>query len=166
MNIIKLLKSDHKELRSFCDKMLATSEKATKTRAELFEHFSALLNAHARAEEDALYEKIRKFDNVHDQVMESFEEHHLADLVNHELEPLSPSDEHWKPKLSVLSETLDHHIKEEETVLFPKVQRLLSEDELEKCGVDFSEKKIFFMERSSGSPIHKMPGELPPVFRP
>lgn len=166
MDILKLLKSDHKELQAYCDKMQATSENAQKTRQELFEYFSALLSAHAKAEEAALYEKVKKFDNVHKRILESLEEHHVADMLLQEVADTNPTDERWMAKIAVLSNALDDHIKEEEEVLFPKVKRLLSQDELEKCGEKFTEHKILVLEKSPLSQIRKEPGANPPVFRP
>jgi len=57
----------------------------------------------------------------------------VADLLD-----LSPTDRRFEPKLHVLKEQLEHHHHEEEDHLFPKVRKLLSQDELDELGADMA----------------------------
>jgi len=47
-------------------------------------------------------------------VLESNEEHHVADLLCVELMALEPGAEHFHAKTTVLIENVTHHIEEEE----------------------------------------------------
>ena len=55
-------------------------------------------------------------------MLESYEEHHVADLLVMELVPMSPKDERFEAKATVLIENVTHHIEEEEQEWFPKVR--------------------------------------------
>ena len=54
----------------------------------------------------------------------------LADLLLLD----DPEDERFMAKVTVLKEQVEHHVEEEKTNLFPKVKKLLSNDELDDLG--------------------------------
>jgi len=66
--------------------------------------------------------------------MESLEEHLSLKRVLADLLALPVADEHFEPKLHVLKEQAEHHHKEEEEHLFPKVKKLLEASDLEALG--------------------------------
>ena len=68
-------------------------------------------------------------------MLESFEEHKQVKMVLADLEKTDKSTDTWRARLKVLMEDVQHHVKEEETELFPKVkEKILSRDELETLG--------------------------------
>ena len=68
-------------------------------------------------------------------MLESFEEHKQVKMVLADLEKTDKSTDTWLAGLKVLMEDVQHHVKEEETELFPKVkEKILSRDELETLG--------------------------------
>jgi hypothetical protein len=56
-------------------------------------------------------------------VLESYEEHHVADVLVMELVALKPDSERFTAKTTVLIENMRHHIEEEETEWFPQGPR-------------------------------------------
>ena len=67
-------------------------------------------------------------------MLEAVEEHLgakrlLADMLDTDVE-----DQAFDAKLKVLKEQVEHHVKEEEFELFPKVLELFSEEKLEQLG--------------------------------
>jgi hypothetical protein len=50
----------------------------------------------------------------------SLEEHHIVKWVLNELDSMSPEDEHFDAKVTVLMENVRHHVEEDE--YFPKVR--------------------------------------------
>jgi hypothetical protein len=58
-----------------------------------------------------------------DALKEAVEEHLGAKRVIADLLAMKPSDEQFDAKMTVLKEEIEHHVKEEEGSLFPKVEK-------------------------------------------
>jgi hemerythrin-like domain-containing protein len=72
-------------------------------------------------------------------VLESDEEHHVAEVVIAELVAMQPSDERFDAKTTVLIESVTHHIEEEEQDWFPKVRAGLGRKQLQELGTKMLE---------------------------
>jgi len=134
MDPIALLKADHRKVEELFKKLEDTTERAVKTRTELFEKLNQELTAHALAEEAVLYPASKDMDETRELGFEAVEEHHVVKILLSELSSLSPETEEWTAKLTVLQENVKHHVKEEETELFPKVKKEMSSEELDELG--------------------------------
>jgi hypothetical protein len=69
-----------------------------------------------------------------DILLESLEEHLSLKRLLADLLELDAEAENWPAKVKVLEEQTCHHHREEEQNLFPKVRKLLGEDELRDLG--------------------------------
>jgi hemerythrin-like domain-containing protein len=58
----------------------------------------------------------------------------VADLLVMELAGMTPSDERFDAKTTVLIEIVEHHIEEEEDEWFPEVRKALGRKELQEIG--------------------------------
>jgi hemerythrin superfamily protein len=141
MDPIALLKADHRKVEELFKKLEDTTERALKTRTELFDKLNHELTAHALAEEAVLYPANKEIKETRDLGFEAVEEHHVVKILLEELGSLSPDTEEWTAKLSVLKENVTHHVKEEETELFPKTVKALSAEELDELGTRLFEEK-------------------------
>jgi hypothetical protein len=82
-----------------------------------------------------MYPEVRTLlPEVEDDVLESYEEHHVADLLVFELFTMSADDERFVPKMTVLIENVEHHMGEEEDDWFPKVRAGLGRKQLGELG--------------------------------
>ena len=72
--------------------------------------------------------------DLKDDVLESYEEHHVADVLCMELAGLPAGAERFAAKATVLIENVTHHIEEEEQDWFPKVRAGLSRKQLQELG--------------------------------
>ena len=63
-------------------------------------------------------------------MLEAIEEHHIVKWVLSELESLSPQDERYDAKVTVLIENVRHHVEEEEKEFFPAVRKALGRKQL------------------------------------
>jgi hemerythrin superfamily protein len=138
---IVMLKADHKEVRAlFREFQKASTTKARK--GELVQQIIELLTVHTFVENEVMYPRVRALlPDLESDILESYEEHHVADLLVTELLPMSPEDERFEAKATVLIESVTHHIEEEEQDWFPKVREGLSRTQLRDLGLEIAEAK-------------------------
>ena len=94
------------------------------------------LTVHAQLEEELVYPVFKELysHDIKDLVAEAAEEHQVAKTLIGELTTLSPDDEQYDAKVTVLREYVQNHVKEEERELFPKVHKQISAQRLEELG--------------------------------
>jgi hemerythrin superfamily protein len=141
VDALKLLREDHDRVRKMLDDGESTTERAIKTRSELFGRLKRELEIHERMEEEVLYPAMKEHPKAREYAFEGFEEHHVVDTILAELEQTDPGDEQWTAKFKVVKENLEHHMEEEENEAFPQVRRAFSDEELEKMGARMEEIK-------------------------
>lgn len=141
MDAFTLLKTDHKTVAGIMDKIEQTTERAVKTRDELFTQLKSELDIHAEIEEKILYPVLEKADETHDISLEAYEEHRIVKQLLSELEAEPKDAEEWTAKFTVLKENVEHHVEEEEGEMFKKARKVLSEEEIEELGARLEEAK-------------------------
>jgi hemerythrin superfamily protein len=136
---IVLLKEDHKEVKA----QFREFQKPGKTPAQkgkIVDTILELLTVHTYIENEVMYPRVRALlPDLEDDVLESYEEHHVADVLCMELAALGPDDERFEAKTTVLIENVTHHIEEEEQDWFPKVRDGLSRNQLQEIGAEMLE---------------------------
>lgn len=141
MNAFQLLKEDHQKVSGIFQQLEPTTERAEKTRTELFDKLKEELDIHTRIEEAIFYPSIKQAAETREIVLEGFEEHHVVKLLLKELESIPVDTEQWTAKLKVLQENVEHHVEEEENEMFQKARQVLSEDEIDRLGARMEEMK-------------------------
>lgn len=150
MNAFALLKADHKKVAGILEKLDSTTERGVKTREELFSQLKTELDVHARIEETIFYPALEEAKETRDITLEAFEEHRLVKQLLGELAEMSKDQEEWTAKFSVLKENVEHHVEEEESEMFPKARKVLSEDQAETLGTQLEEAKKEQMKAAAG----------------
>lgn len=136
---IVLLKADHKQIRSLFREFGKAADGATATKGRLVEQILELLTAHTYIENEVMYPRVRALlPELEDDVLESYEEHHVADVLCAELAAMSPKDERFSAKTTVLIENVLHHMDEEESDWFPKVREGLGRKQLQEIGASMA----------------------------
>jgi hemerythrin superfamily protein len=135
MDAIQLLTRDHRSVERLFKAYERAGERALKEKQRLAGQVIRDLSIHASVEEQFLYPTARELsEKLDDQVLEALEEHHLAKATLAEVAKMSPSDERFDAKMTVLMESVRHHVEEEEEKLFPKIQRLMDSEDLALLG--------------------------------
>ena len=132
---IVLLKEDHKTVKRLFREFQAAGDGAAQTKATLATRILEELTVHTYLENEVIYPEVRKLlPDLEQDVLESYEEHHVADVLCMELATMTPGDEHFDAKVTVLIESVTHHIDEEEQDWFPKVREGLGRTQLQEIG--------------------------------
>ena len=122
MDAIRLLTDDHAKLKRLLRDLETTTDRAVKTREELFDKVKTELTVHEVIEEEIFYPELKAHPKAKAIVLEAFEEHNVVDTVMAELEGLPVDDERWGAKAKVMQENVEHHMEEEEGEMFQKAQ--------------------------------------------
>jgi hemerythrin superfamily protein len=121
---IALLKADHRVVEELFKKFERAGERALKTRQLLVDKMLRELVTHTYIEEQVFYPFVRSLNKkLNDETLEALEEHHAAKATLAELQVMNASEERFTPKVTVLIESVRHHVKEEEHELFPDVRK-------------------------------------------
>jgi hemerythrin superfamily protein len=132
---IVLLKQDHKEVLRLFREFEKAGEEAHKEQGRLVDQIIELLTVHTYIENEVMYPRVSALlPDLKDDVLESYEEHHVADVLVMELSLMKPQDERFTAKTTVLIENVEHHIDEEEKEWFPKVREGLGRKQLQELG--------------------------------
>jgi len=126
MNAIDLLKRQHQKTKAALAKGAEGKLDAREAKKAADE-----LVAHMVIEEHIFYPRVRQL--MKDLVGESFEEHTVARFALARC-LTARGEEQTKTRFTVLKEIVGHHIQEEEREMFPKVQKGIPAEELERLG--------------------------------
>jgi hemerythrin superfamily protein len=128
---IAVLKNDHRIVEDLFKKFEKSSERAIKTRQTLVSNILTELVAHTYIEEQIFYPFVRGLSKeLNSEILEALEEHHAAKATLAELQEMTPSQERFAAKVTVLIESVRHHVKEEEQELFPSVRKAANRRDL------------------------------------
>lgn len=120
VSAVALLTEDHdyvkKAFRAF-EKMDEEDQPA------LVKQVLQALKVHTRIEEEVFYPAVRKAIKDEDLMNEAEVEHDSAKALIRQLERMKPSDPKFAATFTVLGEYVNHHVKEEESEMFPKARR-------------------------------------------
>ena len=136
MDCLDLLIADHNRFRGTFARFQAAHESENVAEmASLAAHLSQDLVIHTTIEEDIFYPAIHDLsEEIGETVDEGLEEHHVADVLDAEIKALAPGDDAWVAKMTVLIESVEHHIDEEESELFPAVRSATDADLRQQLG--------------------------------
>lgn len=135
MDAITLLKNDHKTVERLFSRFEKAGDRAYVEKRRIVDQIIEELSVHAAIEEQLFYPVTRAtVPEVDDIALESLEEHHIVKWTLSELVNLDPSDERFDPKVTVLIESVRHHVEEEEGDYFPKVRDELGRNALNDLG--------------------------------
>src|SRR3954469_8083816 len=144
------LKDDHKEIRRLFREFEKAGDDAHTAQGRLVDQIIELLTVHTYIENEVMYPRVRTLlPDLEDDVLESYEEHHVADVLVMELAGMDPSDERFDAKTTVLIESVEHHMEEEEQDWFPQVRAGLGRNQLQDIGAEMIEKRATAPRRPS-----------------
>jgi hemerythrin-like domain-containing protein len=158
---IALLKDDHRTVEKLFKAFERSGEKAYRTKRKLVDEMIRELSVHAAIEEQIFYPAVRQeVPGTDADVLEALEEHHVAKWILSELEGMDPKAERFDAKVTVLLESVRHHVKEEEHELFPEVRSNIARKELIELGARLAASKRVAPTRPHPRSPDEPPGNL------
>ena len=120
-----LLQRDHADVKKLFRQYekLADNEADGQERQALAMQICQMLTVHATIEEEIFYPAAREAEVEEDLLDEAEVEHASAKDLIAQIQSMSPDDELYDAKVSVLGEYVEHHVQEEEGQMFPKCRR-------------------------------------------
>jgi hemerythrin-like domain-containing protein len=135
---IAILKRDHREAAAML-KQLAESKKPSATRRKTTDKLVAALSRHMAIEEDLVYPLIAARVGKEEE-KEAEIEHGLARDGLSKMKELV-DEPGFGAAVAMVTAGIKHHVKEEETEVFPELKSKLDRDELAQLGDDVAARK-------------------------
>lgn len=143
MDALTLLIADHNRVRGLFERFTKAQEaEDTATMDTLATEIFKELQVHTTVEEEIFYPWVKDLsEDIAETVDEGLEEHHVVDVLMDEARDLTPGDDQWVAKISVLIENVEHHASEEESEMFPKVRTASDAAAREELGTRLDARK-------------------------
>ena len=130
-----MLKDDHEAVEQLFRRFERAGDGAFVEKRSIIDRVIEELSVHAAIEEQLFYPAVRAtVPDTDDLGMESLEEHHVVKWVLSEIDGMSPDDERFDAKVTVLINNVRHHVDVEEGELFPMVRDELGRKALSDLG--------------------------------
>lgn len=144
---IEQLSADHKAVKALFKEYdaLVEGEGDTDAKLAVARQICTMLTVHARVEEEVFYPAARAaLDDDVDLIDEADVEHATAKDLIAQIEDGSPDDDElYDARVKVLGEYIDHHVKEEEGEIFPKVKK--AKVDVRALGVETAARKALLL---------------------
>ena len=163
-NITDLLKLDHSYLKEGI-KCLKDDKQDKKRKLKLGKSFLDALTKHSLAEKKSVYGPCLKIKDFKMDILEGKVEHGIIDskvkMLTKKLTGLRTLSDELEVELKVLAEIVEHHVKEEEDDLFPKLRKNLDKKILNEMGFQFMKLRKFTKKDLEAYP--KLQEEVPSI---
>jgi iron-sulfur cluster repair protein YtfE (RIC family) len=126
------LKAEHKLAAGIIAALEKTTEAEPKKRAALLLSLQHALGKHAVQEEDVIYCALRASGDVADADMLGQQHNAQVKQGLYDLEQIDKTSPAWLARLEQLKADIEHHVREEEDVIFPRLRDKLSAEENKK----------------------------------
>jgi hemerythrin-like domain-containing protein len=120
---IELLKRDHAEVKKAFKEFEKAKYKDPSACKAFLASICNAITLHATVEEEIFYPAVRAKIDDDDLMNEALVEHKSAKQLIADIEKLAGDDDMLKACAMVLSEYINHHVREEENEIFPKAKR-------------------------------------------
>jgi hemerythrin superfamily protein len=127
-----------------------TASAKPKVKKALADTIGSALEIHATLEEEIFYPAMRGIDSDEPVLLKSVPEHNEMRRLIGELRDTPATDVRHDQLLQELMRDVIHHVADEETVLLPHAERLLSKDRLSELGAEMTRRRIELVGPKAG----------------
>ena len=118
-----LLVEDHRKVKKIFDEFKKLKSEDAGEKEDLVRMACTELKIHAMVEEEIFYPAVREKLEDTGLIDEAEVEHTVAKQLIGELEEMTPDEELYDAKFTVLGEYVNHHVAEEEKQIFPQAKK-------------------------------------------
>ena len=144
MNIQDVIRLDHGKVNTLFTELLASNDPQ-----KIQEYFGQIykdLSAHAEAEEQVVYPKVRPFYGEKD-TQELFDEQAEMKRMLDEIKAISTNSAQFKDKIKQLMDAVGDHIRQEESTMFAAIRNNLNTQQSEQLATEFKAAKTKIQEK-------------------
>ncbi|CEJ46881.1 hemerythrin domain-containing protein [Umezakia ovalisporum] len=148
MNIQDVIRMDHNKVNILFTELLQSNDPQ-----KIQEYFGQIykdLTAHAEAEEEVVYPRVRSFYGDSN-TQELYDEQAQMKRLLEEIRAISPSTPEFKDKVRNLMDIVGDHIRQEESTMFASIRNNLSTQQTEELATQFKAAKSRIQERLGGT---------------
>jgi hemerythrin superfamily protein len=138
VDAVKLLKADHAKVKELFETF--ENARTDKQKIKLATTICQELTIHTTVEEEIFYPAAREALEDDDLLDEANVEHQSAKELISQIEAGKPGEDMWEAKVKVLGEYINHHVKEEETEMFPALRK--TDVDLKALGAAIEARKL------------------------
>jgi hemerythrin-like domain-containing protein len=123
LDAIDLLKQDHDRVEKAFKDFEKLDRQDTETCRQLIQSVCEELKLHTILEEEIFYPAVREAIDDEDLMNEAAVEHETARMLIDQLENMEADDPNYFATFTVLGEYVRHHVKEEQSEMFPEAKK-------------------------------------------
>ena len=131
MDGLELLKTEHQRVDELFNEIESESDISKKK--NLYKEINSELTMHAHIEEKVLYPYFSDKEDFKRIVEDAFDEHQEAKSLLQEIDQTNEENK-FDNLIGELVKLVRHHVKDEEAKFFPKIRKVLKNEELEVLG--------------------------------
>jgi hemerythrin-like domain-containing protein len=153
VDILDIIKQEHREVAEMLDQAVAC-EPGDRRMIELAATIAQALDMHVKIEERLFYSTLTERADDDEERVDMYEAYTEHDVAEHLLGMIASNrkpDEKFKAELQVLSESVKHHVKEEESTAFKLAHKVLDDQERDALGDKWMKAKQRAMSAGTGS---------------
>ena len=133
MNAIEMLKKDHRVIEELFQKYESLDGSDPAEKMTVFDEIRRALTLHARLEQEVFYPAYRQHyrpDGISPD--EAVEQHKEVDRIFDRLQKIQAVSADFDAGMKELKRTVVHHVREEETEMFPSAEDKMGREKLEE----------------------------------
>lgn len=139
-SITAMIRTDHSHVMMTSHKYAADASPSKKH--AIIETICLALDIHAQLEEEIFYPALREVDSGNEVLAQAKPEHDEMRRLSQELRGMEADDAQCDARFMELMRHVIHHVADEETVLLPAAERLMTADRLCELGAQMTKRRL------------------------
>ncbi|MBE9198693.1 MULTISPECIES: hemerythrin domain-containing protein [unclassified Nodularia (in: cyanobacteria)] len=148
MNIQDVIRMDHNKVNILFTELLQSND--SQKIQEYFGQIYKDLTAHAEAEEEVVYPRVRSFYGEND-TQELYDEQAQMKRLLDDIRAINPSAAEFKDRVRNLMDIVGDHIRQEESTMFAAIRNNLSSEQTEQLATQFKAAKSRIQTKLGGT---------------